>query len=121
MKCATKAWDRFGKLPNNRSEEKKLRQQVEQDFNIQMPRSPPAPIMTPQQAERSEDTARGAQTALQQHGLYKGRVDGLWGPMTQRAVTSYRGQNSLPATGQLDQATLQASNVTPAGFGVVSE
>jgi N-acetylmuramoyl-L-alanine amidase len=77
--------------------------------------------MTPQQAERSGDTVCGAQTALQQHGLYKGRVDGLWGPMTQRAVTSYRGQNSLPATGQLDQATLQASNVTPAAFGVVSE
>jgi N-acetylmuramoyl-L-alanine amidase len=53
-------------------------------------------------------TLRQVQTTLKQDGLYHGRVDGKWGPMTQRAVLAFQRKNQLPATGHLDDATLSA-------------
>jgi hypothetical protein len=74
------------------------------------PAPPPAPTMSPQQAEHSHDTVSSVQTALQQDGEYHGKVDGVWGPMTRRAVMAYQRKNNMQPTGQLDGQTLQALN-----------
>jgi peptidoglycan hydrolase-like protein with peptidoglycan-binding domain len=71
------------------------------------PPPPPAPVVNPM----APSTLRQVQTALQQDGLYKGRVDGRWGPQTRRAVSAYQQQNGLQATGHLDQATLSALHI----------
>jgi len=56
-------------------------------------------------------TLREVQTALRQSGLYQGKIDGKWGPLTKRAVTAFQQQKKLPATGTLDQQTLTAMNI----------
>jgi len=71
------------------------------------PAPPPAPMVNPM----APSTLRQVQTALKQQGLYRGRVDGKWGPMTEHGVMAYQKKNNLPATGQLDQATLSAMNI----------
>ena len=54
----------------------------------------------------SSTDIRQAQEALQDHGLYKGQVDGKWGPQTKRAVAQFQKQKGLKQTAQLDQQTL---------------
>lgn len=54
----------------------------------------------------SSDDIRQAQEALQDQGLYKGQVDGKWGPQTKRAVAQFQKKNGLKQTAQLDQPTL---------------
>jgi peptidoglycan hydrolase-like protein with peptidoglycan-binding domain len=76
---------------------------------------PPAPAPAPPPASMANpmapSTLRQVQTALKQQGLYKGRVDGKWGPMTEHGVMAFQQKNNLQATGQLDQATLSAMNI----------
>jgi peptidoglycan hydrolase-like protein with peptidoglycan-binding domain len=48
------------------------------------------------------------QQRLNAQGFPAGRADGLWGPNTSAAVTSFQEKNGLPSTGRLDQRTLQA-------------
>ena len=48
------------------------------------------------------------QERLQQQGIYRGRVDGVWGPGTESAVRSYQQQHNLNATGKLDVDTLSS-------------
>lgn len=55
---------------------------------------------------------RSVQQTLQQNGMYRGQIDGVWGPGTQSAVRSYQQAHNLNATGQLDQDTLTAMNLT---------
>src|SRR5215472_18652823 len=43
--------------------------------------------------------------------MYKGQVDGVWGPQTKSAVRQYQQRHNLTATGQLDSQTLAALNV----------
>lgn len=52
------------------------------------------------------ETLRRAQVVLKDSGHYKGKVDGLFGPNTQRALESYQKQAGLTVTGLPDQATL---------------
>lgn len=63
-----------------------------------------------QQAEAQQpvtpDTIRQVQQTLQQQGMYRARVDGVWGPQTEAAVRSYQQKNNLNASGQLDQQTM---------------
>ncbi len=59
----------------------------------------------------SQDTIRQVQQNLQQAGLYRSRVDGVWGPATEAAVRSFQQQHNLNATGQLDTDTLSAMNL----------
>lgn len=54
----------------------------------------------------SEDDVRQAQEALQDQGLYKGQIDGKWGPQTKQAVSQFQKKNGLKQTAQLDQQTL---------------
>ncbi len=52
------------------------------------------------------ETLRRVQVLLEEGGHYKGKVDGLFGPNTQRALESYQNQAGLTVTGLPDQATL---------------
>ncbi len=52
------------------------------------------------------ETLRRAQVLLKEGGHYKGKVDGLFGPNTQRALESYQKRLGLTVTGLPDQATL---------------
>jgi len=71
------------------------------------PAPPPAPTVNPM----APSTLREVQTTLKQQGLYRGRVDGKWGPRTEHGVMAFQHKNNLQATGQLDQATLSAMNI----------
>ena len=51
------------------------------------------------------------QTRLQQQGMYRGGIDGQWGPAAEAAVRSYQQQLDIDATGQLDTATLGSLNL----------
>jgi peptidoglycan hydrolase-like protein with peptidoglycan-binding domain len=44
------------------------------------------------------------QESLNSEGAHL-KVDGIWGPATERALRHYQRRNSLQVTGQLDQAT----------------
>lgn len=66
---------------------------------------------TGQQPELTQNTTRQVQQELQQDGMYKGQVDGVWGPQTKSAVRQYQQKNNLSATGQLDSQTLASLNV----------
>jgi len=62
--------------------------------------------------ELTPDTIRNVQQTLAQEGMYRGRVDGMWGPATQAGVRSYQQQqHNMNASGQLDQETLAAMNL----------
>lgn len=78
------------------------------------PAPAPAPAPTPGN-ELSRQTVRQIQTALKRNGDYRGRVDGVWGPMTQNGVSQFQQKNGLQATGNLDDQTLQALHVASTG------
>ena len=54
----------------------------------------------------SANDIRHAQRSLKQQGLYKGRVDGKFGPQTRTAVSEFQKQNGLPQTASLDEQTM---------------
>lgn len=76
--------------------------------------APPATAASaPATAPVAQVTIRDVQTALQQDGYYKsGKVDGVWGRGTERAVTRFQHDHNLTANGKLDVPTLQALNLT---------
>jgi peptidoglycan hydrolase-like protein with peptidoglycan-binding domain len=45
------------------------------------------------------------QQKLQADNLYSGKIDGMLGPDTRRAITDYQKQNGLPVTANLDRQT----------------
>ncbi len=45
------------------------------------------------------------QQKLQADNLYDGKVDGMFGPKTRRAIAEYQKQNGLRVTANLDQQT----------------
>jgi peptidoglycan hydrolase-like protein with peptidoglycan-binding domain len=61
--------------------------------------------------ELSPNMIRKVQQNLKQTGLYKARVDGVWGPQTVAAVRDYQQQHNLNASGELDEPTLDAMNL----------
>jgi hypothetical protein len=46
-----------------------------------------------------------AQKKLKDMGYYTGRVDGIYGPKTERAIREFQRRHHLPETGRLDRAT----------------
>jgi peptidoglycan hydrolase-like protein with peptidoglycan-binding domain len=54
----------------------------------------------------STDRVRFAQQELQEHGYYKGPVDGVLGPQTKQALQRFQRDNNLRVTASLDRATL---------------
>jgi peptidoglycan hydrolase-like protein with peptidoglycan-binding domain len=64
----------------------------------------------------SQDEIQSVQQQLQQQGFFKNaKVDGRWGPRTRHAVESFQQAKGLPATGQLNQQTLDALGVHQGG------
>jgi hypothetical protein len=51
-------------------------------------------------------TVERAQQALRRDGLYHGRIDGIEGPMTRRAIAQFQRRNGLRVTARLDRSTL---------------
>ncbi len=73
---------------------------------------------------RTSSRVREAQQALQQDGLYKGKVDGQFGPKTRSALAQFQKQNGLKQTARLDRATMSKlmqsggpSGAAPSGGG----
>ena len=79
------------------------------------PAPPPPVAQLPQTAPVASVTIHDVQTALQQNGYYKNqKLDGVWGPRTERAVKAFQRAHGLTSNGQLDVPTLQALNLTGA-------
>jgi peptidoglycan hydrolase-like protein with peptidoglycan-binding domain len=55
----------------------------------------------------------GAQSLLARQGLFRGALDGAYGPATEAAVRAYQSRFSLPTTGRLDMETLAALGLLP--------
>jgi len=76
----------------------------------------PAPTPTPKQEEPAVDRTKRvessyqtklveAQKLLKRRGLYKSKVDGIYGPGTKAALEAFQAQNGLEQTGKLDNST----------------
>ncbi len=53
----------------------------------------------------SREQLKKVQTALKNQGLYKGKIDGIFGKLTNSAVKQFQQKNGLSATGTIDAAT----------------
>ncbi len=53
----------------------------------------------------SREQLKKVQTALKNQGLYKGKIDGIFGKLTNFAVKQFQQKNGLSATGTIDAAT----------------
>ena len=73
--------------------------------------TPPPSSSGSEQSVMTPETIRDVQTTLQQNHLYSGRIDGVWGPMTERGVRRWQQNHNMNATGELDMATLQSMNI----------
>lgn len=60
---------------------------------------------------QSGDTVHDAQQVLKDKGLYTGSVDGIYGPLTRKAVRSYQEQQNLTPDGRLGPQTLSSLGV----------
>ena len=56
---------------------------------------------------------RGVQQKLRHYGYYNGRVDGRWGPMTERGLASFQRSRGLEGTGHLNPTTASALGLNP--------
>lgn len=67
------------------------------------------------------DQVRQIQEALKAKGLYRGGVDGKWGPATASAMRQFSAQRGEPGaaagTGRIAPQTLTALGLDPAQFG----
>ena len=59
--------------------------------------------LAPRSMSRADVTE--VQRKLLDRGHYRGEVDGIWGPLSDRALTEFQTTNGLPATGQIDAQT----------------
>ena len=55
-----------------------------------------------------------AQKALKELGYTPGKVDGLWGKATERAIERFQRESRLPLTGRLDGETKKRLGLAPA-------
>ena len=56
----------------------------------------------------TKEQVRNAQTTLSDLGLYRGKIDGIYGPQTRAAVGEFQAQQKMPRTMALDANTRQA-------------
>src|SRR5437016_11724367 len=63
--------------------------------------------------EYSDSTVAAAQQRLAREGYYRGRIDGVNGPETRRAVARYQSNHGLRVTGALTTDTLEALGLRP--------
>lgn len=91
--------------PTPRASSEETRETPEPKPSVSEQATPkPAPAIL-ERGDRG-DKVRNLQARLQQVKWYKGRVDGVYGPQTAKAVRSFQGKRGLPRTGAVDQATL---------------
>jgi len=87
------------------------------DSNEDSTEASPAPTQTLKQEKPAPPRAKSvdltyrtrlveAQKLLKQRGLYKSKVDGIYGPGTKAALEAFQAQNGLEQTGKLDDATM---------------
>jgi len=60
---------------------------------------------------RDKSVVRAVQQALNDKGYNAGKVDGIWGPKTQSAVTKFQQSQGMTPTRSLDDQTLAALGV----------
>jgi mannosyl-glycoprotein endo-beta-N-acetylglucosaminidase len=63
----------------------------------------------------SRSEVRAAQQQLKNDGYYKGRIDGIDGPMTMAAIRNYQRDNNLAVSGQLDSQTRDQLGISQTG------
>lgn len=86
-----------------------------------MGQAPKASTMHAATHATSSAKVKEAQQALQEAGLYKGKVDGKFGPQTKAAVKEFQKENGLKQTAHLDSATMKKlSQAGGAGGGMPS-
>ena len=66
------------------------------------------PIYVGHRAEALDRVIADVQGVLQEMGYYRGDVDGLLGPLTREALTSYQEEQGLAPTATIDEPTLDA-------------
>lgn len=59
------------------------------------------------------DVVAAAQNFLARRELYRGEIDGAFGPSTEFSLRAYQARIGLPVTGRLDLETLAALNLLP--------
>jgi len=67
------------------------------------------------------DQVRALQTQLRRLGFPAGRVDGIYGPLTEQAVRLFQQSANLPATGMVDEVTwaaIQSAVPAPPGWPI---
>jgi len=57
---------------------------------------------------KTKADAKRVQQALAAQGLYKGKIDGLWGKRSKAALARFRASLAMPATAEWDSATQAA-------------
>ena len=78
----------------------------------------PQPQAQPLHVAMAGDDVRNAQRQLRAQGYYHGRIDGLYGPQTRRAVIAYQRHNDLQRTATLDADTMaRLSGGTNTSYG----
>lgn len=86
---------------------------------IGLPASSEAELLAaPASQTLSPEMVRDIQGELQRLGYDVGRVDGVWGNRTRRALREFQRERNLAATGRIDTGTLaalQAGGVTQTG------
>lgn len=71
-------------------------------------KAPSAPLLD----LKHKGDAKRVQQALAAQGLYKGKIDGIWGKRSKAALSRFRASMALPATPHWDSAT-QAALLPP--------
>lgn len=56
---------------------------------------------------------RGVQQRLRQYGYYNGRIDGRWGPQTERGLSAFQRSRGIEMTGQMNPTTASALGLNP--------
>jgi peptidoglycan hydrolase-like protein with peptidoglycan-binding domain len=59
---------------------------------------------------------KAVQDHLRMAGAYNGAADGVWGPDSNAALQRFQASHQLQVTGQLNQATVEALGLDPAGL-----
>ncbi len=63
--------------------------------------------------EIQSNVVASAQSILAHRDLYRGEIDGIFGPGTEFSLRAYQAKIRLPVTGRLDLETLAALNLLP--------
>jgi len=79
----------------------------EKKFDIQKPAAPPAPIQ-PQTDPAAAVQIKNIQSALTKAGFYKGKIDGIMGAKTKKAIKDFQSSKGLKPDGIAGPKTLKA-------------